>query len=142
MARAGLSRSSITRVRPVLVLSLRHAERRGLVGRNVAALSDMPGVTRPAREGRALTVDQAKRLLAAVEGTRLESLWVTTLMLGLRQSEVCGLAWEDVDLEEALQVRRALKSTREGLSLGDPKTARPSPSLALAPEHRHRPAAW
>lgn len=123
LAKAGRAKNTIMRVRAVLVLALTHAERRSLVTRNVARLTEMPAGARPTAEGRSLTVAQAQRLLETVRGDRWEALLVVGLMLGLRPGELCGLLWEDVDLERgALQVRRSLKRERSGLRLGDPKT--------------------
>jgi integrase len=134
MAARGLARNSVMRARAVLVLALTHAERRDLVVRNVARLAEMPvGATAP-REGRSLTVEQARTLLDAAAGDRLEALWLCGLMLGLRPGELCGLLWEDVDLDAAtLQVRRSLKNERAGLRLGEPKTRRSYRGLDLPP---------
>lgn len=44
---------------------------------------------------------------------------------GLRQGELLGLRWKDVDLETAtLQVRRVLTTAKEGPKFTAPKTAR------------------
>ncbi len=41
-------------------------------------------------------------------GDRLHALWVLAATTGMRRGELCGLGWEDVDLNEAvLTVRRA-----------------------------------
>ncbi|MEY2590544.1 MAG: hypothetical protein QOJ67_2528 [Acidimicrobiaceae bacterium] len=120
----GLSVSTVSRVRAVLVQSLKQAERWGLVARNVAALTDGP--KQRGNDGRSLTVDQAKVLLAAVAGDRLEALYVVALSLGLRPGEVLGLAWADVDTEaRTLHVRQAVKR----------ETVNPlGPSAALNPD--------
>jgi integrase len=60
---AGYSPNSVRIIRAVLRRALRQAEREGLVARNVAALSTAPRVR--GDEGRALTVEQSRRLLAA-----------------------------------------------------------------------------
>lgn len=73
------------------------AERRGLIRRNVVRLVDPPRLVR--RERTTLTVADARRILAAVDGDRLEALWIVTLACGLRQAEVLGLRWSDVDLD-------------------------------------------
>ncbi len=114
------------------VLALTHAERRGLVARNVAKLSEMPAGARAVAEGRSLTEDEARRLFAAAAGDRLEALVYVGLMLGLRPGELGGLLWADVDLDKAtVQVRRSLKNEPTGLRLGDPKTRRSFRGLDL-----------
>jgi integrase len=129
-AKAGLSKSSLTRLRTVLTRALRDAERRGKVVRNVATLVDVPPA--PSAEGRSLTVEQARVLLDAVQGDPLEALVVTGLMVGLRPGELLGLAWAAVDLDAAvLHVRQSLKRERVGLRIGELKTKRSRRTLDL-----------
>ena len=78
----------------------------------------------------------------AVRGDRLEALCLLAL-LGLRQGEVLGLCWPDVDLENGqLEVRQALQRVRParpgeegevGYRLGDPKTAESQRPVKLPP---------
>ena len=97
-AEAGLGRSHVGRMRSNLADALRHAERRGLVARNAGQLSVMPKVAAPT-ERQSLTADQARALLAAAEGERLEALVVVGGSIGLRPGELVGLLWSDVDLD-------------------------------------------
>ena len=141
---AGMAKSSVGRLRSVLVAALAHAVLEGLVGRNVAALVRGPRGGSP--DGRSLTVEQARALLTAAKGERLEAAYATMLMLGLRPGEVLGLTWSDVDLKaRRLQVNRSLKHERGELRLGEPKTKRsrralvlPRPVLSALRAHRRR----
>jgi hypothetical protein len=63
-AAAGYARATLGKLRGVLIQVLRHAERQGLVARNVAAL--VPTPSGPQVQGRSLTIEQAHTLLAAV----------------------------------------------------------------------------
>jgi len=118
---AGLSGSTVQRIRMVLVKALRHAERRDLVHRNVAALTDLRRT--PRREGRSLSPEQARRLLAASEHRPLGITVQLGLYLGLRPGEVLGLQWSDIEfLERTLTVRRSLKRENNRLRFGPPKT--------------------
>lgn len=45
----------------------------------------------------ALTVDQARALLAELHGHRLEALFWMALLLGMRQGELLALHWADID---------------------------------------------
>lgn len=126
MAGDGLARNTIMRARSVLQTALDHAERRDLVMRNAARLSVLPAA--PKRESRSLTLDEARRLLNAARGDRLEAAWVTTLLLGLRSGEIRGLTWSAVDLDgRRLTVSQAVKRepktehTPETFYLGEPK---------------------
>ncbi len=83
----------------------------GLVTRNVATLIDPPKSRR--EEVQPYSEEEARRLLDAVTGDRLEALYTTALALGLRQGELLGLRWEDVDLAKGkLQVRQQVQQLR------------------------------
>jgi integrase len=106
------------------------AEKRGHVLRNAARLVEPPRVAR--EEPAALTPAQAKRILAAVKGDRLEALWATALGTGLRQGELLGLRWQDVDLAgSSLSVTYALVRVDGQYALDEPKTARSRRTVAL-----------
>ena len=67
--------------------------------------------------------EQVNTLLSAARGDRLEALYVLAIHTGLRQGELLGLKWEDVDLEGGtLQVRRTLTTAKGGPVLSTPKT--------------------
>ena len=64
-----------------------------------------------------------KALFKAARGERLEALYVLAVHAGLRQGELLGLKWGDVDLEAGtLQVRRTLTTAKGGPVLSSPKT--------------------
>jgi integrase len=129
---AGYSDARIRRIRMVLVKGLRDAERKGMVVRNVASLTDL----RRSRlhEGRSLTESEARSLLQAAKGERLELAVHLGLQLGLRPGEVLGLTWEHVDFSSStLSVRRSLKVERGRLLLGEVKTPTSRRCLALPP---------
>jgi integrase len=128
---ARLSPNTQRLTRSVLRRALRTAEADGLVTRNVAALVD--GVRVPRPEGRTLTPEQARTLLAALDGSPLEALVTLMLSLGLRKGEALGLQWRDVDLDAGtLTVRRALKKDgKGGLYTDEPKTAGSSRTIHL-----------
>jgi integrase len=119
---AGLSPRTVAYLRGVLRQALGHAERMDLVGRNVARLARPPRI--PHRPVSPLTVEQARTFLAAIRGDRLEALYLVALGCGLRQGEILGLRWSDVDLEAGtLTVRHALQRVDGHLVLVEPKSA-------------------
>jgi integrase len=139
-----LSSTTVRYVYTVLRIALGRALRQGLVVRNVATLVDPPAKAR--HELRPLTAAEASAFLEAVRGDRLEALYVMAIALGLRQGELLGLRWSDVDLEAgAVAIRRQLQSrTRTD---AEPKTDRARRTLALPAfvvtalrEHRARQA--
>lgn len=128
------SPKSLRNVHAVLRRALGQAVRAGLVARNVAAREFVDAPRVPAEEPRALTAAEVHRLLDAAQGDRLEALFVTAVGTGLRQGELLGLAWEDLDLEKGqLRVRRELVR-RDGRYLRDElKTPRSRRTVPLAP---------
>lgn len=76
--------------RKVLGRALLRAEQENLILRNVAAIADGPKV--PKKEGRSLTVDEARILIAALASERLGTAYLLALALGLRRGEVLGRA--------------------------------------------------
>jgi integrase len=111
--------------------ALKQAVNDGLVKRNVCEAVKPPQLRR--EEIKSLTSKQAKLLLKQIRGDRLEALYVLGITAGLRQSELLGLKWEDVDLERGtLQVRRTLTGLKNGQPIfGSPKTAKSKRSIQL-----------
>jgi integrase len=73
-----------------------------------------------------LTPEQSKHLLRTAHEAeeRLEALYVLAIHTGLRQGELLGLKWDDLDLEDgSLQVRRTLSITKSGHVFTSPKTS-------------------
>lgn len=131
----GYSSTTLRLCRAVLRRALRYAEQEGMVVRNVAALADPPKADRV--EGRTLTPAEARALLDAAQGHRLDAALVVALNLGLRPSELLGLAWDCVELDTApprITVRRGLKYVPgAGLLLSDTKTAKSRRAVHLPP---------
>lgn len=115
----GLATSTIRIARSVLVRALNRAMRDDLVGRNVAALVPCPAGTR--KTSKAMTVEQARRLLDQAKTPWWNAYVLVAVLCGLRPGELLGLRWEDVDLDEMiLRVRKRLDE--ETLTLVELKT--------------------
>jgi integrase len=126
----GLSPRTVQYLHVVLHRALKQALRWGLVPRNVAEAVDPPKPQKD--EIKPLTRDEARRLLDAAHDDRLEALYILAVHLGLRQGELLGLRWGDVNLEAGtLQVRRSLTVTKDGPSFTAPKTAKGRRSVKL-----------
>jgi integrase len=118
---SSLSPRTVRYIHVTLHKALKQAVSDGLIPRNVTEAVKPPQVRR--EEIRPLTPEQVKLLLDAASGDRLEALYVLAVHTGLRQGELLGLKWDDIDLEAgALQVRRALITARGGPRLAAPKT--------------------
>jgi integrase len=104
----------------------------GLIPRNATEAVKPPQPSR--EEMRPLTPEQAKLLLRVAHEAedRLEALYVLAVHTGLRQGELLGLKWDDVDLEDgSVQVRRTLTITKDGPVFTSPKTAGSRRSVKL-----------
>ena len=127
-----LSARSVQFQHAVLRKALGDAERLGLVTRNVAKLATPPSPER--REVEAVSSERARAILAAVAGDLIAAIVEVALTMGIRQGEILGLAWRDVDFRDGtLTVRQTLArdaQSKDGWRLDRPKTARSRRTLA------------
>jgi len=120
----GLSARSVLHLHRVMRRALAHAVRWRVIEANPADLVEPP---RPEpQEMRALSSNEARRVLEAAAGDRLEALYVLAITTGMRQGELLALRWRDVDLNgRSVRVTSSLQYIPgEGLRLSSPKTAR------------------
>lgn len=137
---------TLRNVHVVLRRALGQAMRTGVVSRNVASREYIESPKVPQAEPDALTTSQVRRLLNAVKGDRHEALFVLAIGTGLRQGELLGLAWGDVDFDQGfIHVRQALARRDGAYYLDDPKTDRSKrsvpigePVIAALRQHRER----
>jgi integrase len=103
--------------------ALKQAVRWSLAPRNVAELVDPPRAART--EMRMFSASEARKLQAAVVGDPFEALYLLAITTGMRQGEVLGLRWRDVNLDaKTVQVRVSLQRMPDNqLVLVEPKTA-------------------
>jgi integrase len=127
---SGLSTRTVQYVHVVVHRALKQAVRWGLVPRNVSEAVDPPRTHR--KEMQPLSPEQARTLLEAAREDRLEALYVLAVHCGLRQGELFGLRWDDVDLEAGtLRVNRSLSRTKDGPAFTVPKTTKSRRTVRL-----------
>jgi integrase len=130
---AGVSGAMLVKIRGTLRNALNEAMRMELVSRNVATLTRAPAVE--AFEPKPLTPDELARFLAAAKDDRLEALFVSAVWLGMREGELLGLRWQDIDVDgKMLTIARQLQWTNEKPKrpvLTEPKTDRSHRRLPL-----------
>lgn len=120
-------------VRSVLNRAVERAMVRGMVTRNVVELVETPR-GRTGRGARALTLDQARDVLALTRGHWMFPYIVVSLATGLRTEEVRALRWDRVDLagDEARGVPPSVMVWRSVRVGSDTKTTKSRRTLAIS----------
>jgi integrase len=139
----GLSPRTVHHVRAILRSGLSQVVRWRMVNYNAAALVESP----PQAPGRVapFTSDEGRKVLAVAAEHRLATLFRGALTLGLRQGEILGLRWSDVDLDQGtLRVAQAVQRVGGEVIVKFPKTTKsrrtlrvPTSLLDALARHRH-----
>ncbi len=105
---AGLNPNTVGVMQGVLSAALNQAVDDGLILQNPAARVKK-AATRGEAPMRALSQEEASRLLGAARGTRDEALITLAVRTGMRQGELAALRWEDLELgpKPTITVRRS-----------------------------------
>lgn len=123
VVRSGRSKRTAQFIHSVLHRALGKAARQGLIARNVADLVDRPRVER--HEMSVLDPEQARRFERVATDDPEGGLYVLAINTGMRQSELLGLRWRDVDLDHGfLSVRNTLVKPGVSPIFGPPKTTK------------------
>jgi integrase len=124
-----LSPRSVQIIHATLNKALKQAVAWYLIARNPAESSHPPIAS--AKEVFPLTEDQTRTFLRAAKGNKLEALYVLAITTGMRQGELLGLQWRDLDLDSGtLRVRRTVYNGR----VHPPKTKKGKRSITLTNE--------
>ncbi len=130
----GLSPRTVQIIHATAHKALKQAVRWSLVPRNVAAAVDPPRAAKA--EIKPLTTEQAKQLLAVAKKTqpKLYALYTLAITTGMRQGELLGLKWADIDLDSG--VLRVQRTVFNGV-VNPPKTNKSRRSIKLTRAARH-----
>jgi integrase len=137
-----LAPRTVRYIRTTLHKALSQADSDGLVPRNAASVK----ATRSGKpEIWPLSPDQARKLIVTANeaADRFETLYVLALHCGLREGELLGLRWDDVDLgaeAATVQVRRICRRRGLDTSSRNRRTVRAGPSSALRKPQKHSEA--
>ena len=118
----GASARTVLLIHAVFHRALEQALKYGLINRN-----PLDAVTRPKlrrKEMKTLNDIQVRTLLQAAQGNRLETLYWFAVTTGLRQGELIGLKWSDLDWNnKRLRIQRQVQRQKnKGLVFSEPKT--------------------
>ena len=120
LLRRGLAPKTVKNAHGVARKALGQAVAWNLVATNVALAAKPPRVER--RELATLGAAEVQHLWASVAGTRWEPFLILAIKTGLRQGELLGLKWGDIDFGAGvLQVRPQLRRDK---TFGPPKGRR------------------
>lgn len=123
LEKKGVSRSEQQKSGKALRAALNHAASSDLITKNPAKFVPLPKMAGTKRHIDPLEGTQPDRLLGATAGDRLQALYVLALDSGMRQGELFGLYWYDLDFERGeVFVQRSLKERKGSLELKETKT--------------------
>ena len=131
-----LSARTVQHHHRLLSEALKHAEGRGHIGRNPCSLASAPSPRK--RVMRTLTPAEVETMLIRAEGNQFYPVIYTAVSTGLRQAELLGLRWRDVDLDglslsvsQVLYKRGGVCIFKEPKTKGSARRVNMTPKLAL-----------
>jgi integrase len=118
----GVSPAMRKKIGTTLTMALKDAVRMQYVASNHATAIKKPKVTEP--DIHPLDADQARAFLMATAVDRLHALYVLALDTGMRQGELFGLHWPEIDFVSAVvTIKHSLEERDNGVHrLKEPKT--------------------
>ena len=122
---------TVLKIHTVIHSALNQAIKTGILNRNPATVTVKP--REPEKEMKILEESQVSQMLIAAKGHRWEALYHLALSTGMRQMELLGLKWTDVNWQkQTIKVERQLVSpTGKGVQFSSPKTKFGKRTLAL-----------
>jgi integrase len=128
-----LSARTVHHQHRVLSQSLKYAVRQGYLGRNPCELTDPPSPKK--KTMRTLKPSEVEVLLDAARDNDYYPVFYTALSTGLRQAELLGLRWRDIDLNRcSISVSQVLYKRGGVCTFKEPKTAHSRRSVAMTPK--------
>jgi len=98
---------TVRKIHTSLHSAMNHALKSNLINRNPASAAITP--SEPNREMNFLDDDQVDQFLDAASGHRWEALYQLAISTGMRQMEILGLKWKDIDWRsKIIKVERQL----------------------------------
>lgn len=107
-----LSAKTVKNIHGVLHKALEQAIDCEIIRKNVSARTNLPKVVKP--EIKPLDDDAMVRFMEAVRGSKFGGYYLVALLTGMRQSELMGLRWSDIDFKaETIIIRRQLQRRKK-----------------------------
>ena len=126
-------------IRTALVMILNSAKKRMLIDHNYATKEYTNPISGTIKEKTVYNEEEAKRFLKyTLQETdlRKQTVFALYLFLGLRNAEICGLEWKDIDLNfGVLRIERnSLYYRGIGVVTKEPKTKNSKRTLSIPPQ--------
>lgn len=134
MVAADIGVHTIRKVHTVLNSALNHAVKSFLITRNPASFAIQPSL--PEKEMDILDEAQVDQFLETATGHRWEMLYQLAILTGMRQMEILGLQWKDMDWSRKtiLVDRQLVRTDLDSPRFITPKTRHGRRSIALGPK--------
>jgi len=128
-----LSARTVHHQHRVLSQSLKYAVRQGYLGRNPCELVDAPSPRK--KTMRTLTPFEVEVLLDKAKDNYYYPVFYTAVSSGLRQAELLGLRWRDIDLDMlSISVSQVLYKRHGICQFKEPKTSHSRRRVAMTPK--------
>lgn len=129
-----MSTRTLRLLHSILARTIRHAQARDKVKRNVVLLCDVP-TGQPGRPSKALTLEQAIAVIKAAVNSPLYAYIVLSVLIGARTEELRALRWCHVDLvgkpDEKTPIPPSIAVWRSVRAGGDTKTKKSRRTLGM-----------
>jgi len=128
-----LSARTVHKHHRLLSQALKYAVRQGYLGRNPCDLVDPPSWK--GKTMRTLTPSEVEVLFDTAKDSYYYPVYYTAVSTGLRQAELLGLRWRDVDLDMlSISVAQVLYKRRGVCQFKEPKTSHSRRRVAMTPK--------
>lgn len=128
-----LSSRTVHKHHRLLKESLKYGVRQGYLGRNPCDLVDPPS-WKP-KTMRTLTPEESRDLLDIASSNQFYPVIYTAISSGLRQAELLGLRWRDIDLDfRSISVCQVLYKHRGICEFKEPKTKHSKRRVSMTPK--------
>ena len=128
----GLADSTVKRIFSIVNTSLYDAEKMELITKNYAGIVEKPKVLR--KDITVWSVEETTKFLNVVRVDRLYIAFHLAIATGMRQGEILGLRWQDVDYDNGVLCVRQTLSHDGKLLMSGAKTASSIRTIAIDPQ--------
>lgn len=128
----GLSASYVKKILAILTGSLKKAEQWGMIHKNPTSLIEKPRLTK--KEMLVWDEKEIEQFLKVAQADRLYIAFLLAITTGMRQGEILGLRWKDIDFESGILYIRQTLSHDGKIFLSEAKTKSSLRSIHLPNE--------